>query len=104
MAEVTAPEHLYKQPYEKRKYLMDFGNLLELGEIILSTGVITSERIGGGGESDLSITSAAVISGSGISMWIESGTHNWRYRVEIRVQTSGGANLEGDGILVVKDR
>jgi len=98
---VVAPQILTKQPWEKRYYSMDFENLMVSGETI-STKVVTSEVLGGG-TTDLSITSD-IISGQTVEMWIESGTHAKRYRVEVRVTTSLGQKLEGDGILKVRDR
>lgn len=104
---VTAPEELCKQPFEKRKYTMEFSALLATSEIISSIDGITSEKMDGSA-SDLDITSSGIVDGnatdSKISMWIEGGSDNSTYRIEVRVNTSGGQKLEGDSILIVRDR
>ncbi len=97
MSGVSAPETLCKQPSEKRRFQMDFSNLLASGETIVTLTSISHAKIGGG-------TSALVISGSTldgsgkVSFWIADGTEG-RYRVEVLVVTSSTAILEGDGIL-----
>ena len=101
MGGVTAPETLCKQPAEKRRFQMDFSNLLASGETISSLTSISHAKIGGG-TSDLTI-SGSTLDGSGkVSFWIEAGTAG-RYRIEALVVTSSSAILEGDGILSVKD-
>lgn len=106
---VTANEELCKQPIEKRKYTMEFGNLLNLSnsEIISSIGSISSEIIDGS-TTDLVVTDQSIIDGLGtdskVSFWIEEGTDGNSYRIEVTVTTSDGAILQGDGILKVRDR
>ena len=99
---VTAPQVLEKQPSEKRQFTVNLANLMVTGETIASITSVTSELIGGG-TTDLVITGSA-ISGQTVIMWIASGTHNNRYRIEVIVVTSTGAIIEGDGILKVSDR
>ena len=107
MARSTSKPTLTKQPAEKRKYAIDFVNLLTnaVGDVldgISSIKQITSEQIGGGA-TDLSITSSG-ISGTQVQFWIESGTQGNRYRIEAQVNTSGTAILAGDGILKVSTK
>jgi len=102
MANITAKQRLCKQPAEKRKFSMDFAQLLATGEILTSIASVASEKIDGGA-SDLTIT-GPVINGSKVEMFIEAGTTGNTYRVEITVNTNGSQILQGDGILYVSDR
>ena len=103
MSGVTAPETLCKQPAEKRRFQMKFGNLLASGETISTITSVTSAKIGGG-TSDLTISGSSIDSGSkDISFWIEAGTEG-RFRIEVLVVTSSTAILEGDGILKNSDK
>lgn len=99
----TASQILCKQPWEKRKFRMDFTSLLATAESITGIYTINSELVGGG-LSDLSISGSGIGSDSKyIEMWIEDGTHKQRYRVEGRVLTDSGQRLEGDGIIKITD-
>ena len=100
---VTAPQLLCKQPWEKRKFRMYFTDLMDTDETINTLVSINHAEVGGG-SSDLDITGSGV-SGDGkyIDMWIEGGTHKHRYRVEGRVETTGGQKLEGDGLITITD-
>lgn len=104
MTAITANETLCKQPYEKRQFSMDFDLLMDTDETINSSPgpQVDSEKINGD-SSDLTI-SDVTISGHKVLFWIAGGTNNRRYRVEVQIITSGGQYLEGDGILVVKDK
>ena len=102
MANITAKQRLCKQPAEKRKFSMEFAQLLADSEVITSIASVTSETINGG-SSDLTIT-GTTINGSKIEMFIEDGTSGQTYRVEITVNTNGSQILQGDGILYVSDR
>jgi len=93
---VTAPEVLLKQPGETRQFSMEFASLLG-DEETLSGPVVTSNPSG------LTI-GAPSVSGSTIVFTVSSGAHPVRYRVEVTVETSGGATLVGDGILKVVDK
>lgn len=106
---VSAPQELCKQPFEKRKYTMEFGNNLTLNsETITGIYSISSVNIASDSASDLYIHSSGIQDGYGTSsnvyMWIESGTHQQKYRVEVQVLTNYGQRLEGDGYLTVKDK
>jgi hypothetical protein len=103
MTDITASQTLCKQPSEKRKFEMQFTNLLTTGETVTGVFEVRSELIGGG-PTDLTITGETVESSNKVTMWIAGGTHAQRYRVEVVVGTSGGAILEGDGILKVSDK
>jgi len=96
MANITAKQRLCKQPAEKRKFSMDFSQLLATSEIL------TSEKIDGSA-SDLTIT-GTTINGNKVEMFIEDGTTGNTYRVEVTVNTNGSQILQGDGILYVSDR
>jgi hypothetical protein len=102
MSNITAPQTLCKQPSEKRKFEMRFGNLLATGETLTSIDSVTAEKVGKGA-SDLTFSGEVIETDNKVTFWIEDGTHGSRYRVEVTVQTSGGATLEGDGILKVSD-
>jgi len=106
---VLAGQRLCKQPAETRKYSMEFNNLLETSETITSISSVSSEKINGGA-TDLSITTTGIEQSSTssknslVTFWIASGTTGNTYRLEILVNSSSGAILEGDGILYVTDR
>ena len=102
MSNITAKQRLCKQPAEKRKFSMDFTQLLASGEILTSIASVTSEKIDGSA-SDLTIT-GTTINGNKVEMFIEDGTTGNTYRVEITVNTNGSQILQGDGILYVSDR
>jgi len=102
MANITAKQRLCKQPAEKRKFSMDFSQLLATSEILTSISSVTSEKIDGSA-SDLTIT-GTTINGNKVEMFIEDGTTGNTYRVEITVNTNGSQILQGDGILYVSDR
>jgi len=115
MANITAKQRLCKQPAEKRKFSMDFSQLLATSEILTSISSVTSEKIDGsasdltitekidGSASDLTIT-GTTINGNKVEMFIEDGTTGNTYRVEVTVNTNGSQILQGDGILYVSDR
>tara|TARA_R110002020_G_scaffold201645_2_gene404382 strand:+ start:1948 stop:2253 length:306 start_codon:yes stop_codon:yes gene_type:complete len=98
----TAKQKLCKQPGEKRKFSMDFSNMLAASETISTISSITTEEINGG-TSDLT-TSGQAISGSNVEVFIQSGTSGKTYRIQITITTSGSQILQGDGILYVSDR
>lgn len=102
MANITAKQRLCKQPAEKRKFSMDFSQLLATGEILTSIASVTSETIDEG-SSDLTIT-GTTINGSKVEMFIADGTSGLTYRIEVTVNTNGSQILQGDGILYVSDR
>ena len=102
MSNITANQRLCKQPAEKRKFSMDFSNLLATGESITTISSVTSEEIDGG-TSDLTIT-GETLSGSNVEMFIEAGASGKTYRVEVTVNTDASQILQGDGILYVSDR
>lgn len=104
---VTANQELCKQPSEKRKFAMEFANLLTENEEISSIDSITHETIDGG-SSDLTLTLPVITDGiatnSKVTVWIEGGTAIKVYRIEVIVSTNNGQILEGDGLLKVTDR
>jgi hypothetical protein len=100
---VTANQRLCKQPTEKRKFTMDFTNILGTGESITQITSVSSEKEGGY-LTDLSITTTGIVTGSKkCDMFIESGTLGNTYRVEVLVTTDASQILEGDGILFITD-
>lgn len=102
MSNITSKQRLCKQPAEKRKFSMNFSQLLATSEILTSISSVTSETIDGQ-VSDLTIT-GTTINGSNVEMFIEGGTSGVTYRVEVTVNTNGSQILQGDGILYVSDR
>ena len=100
---VTSNQRLCKQPAEKRKFTMDFTNILGTGQLIQGITSVNSEKEGGY-TSDLSITSTGIVSGSKkCDMFIESGTLGNTYRIEVLITTDASQILEGDGILFITD-
>lgn len=100
MSSVTAPEHLLKQPTERRRMTFDLSALLD-GTTISGTPTITSTTLGGEA-SDLVINTISV-DGDNVVFFAESGTHAVRYRLEVTVNTYDDQRLVGDGILRVTD-
>lgn len=106
---ITAPERLCKQPSEKRRFSIEFKSLLDISssEQISSITTLSSEKIDGS-LSDLTLTLANIADGVGtntrVTFWIEGGTTGNQYRIELLVVSDGGQELEGDGILEVKDK
>jgi hypothetical protein len=100
MSNVTAPEHLNKQPGERRKFSIDFTNVLD-GAIISGIPLLSSTTIGGE-ESDL-VLDYISSTDNVIYFFAESGTHTVRYRGEATIETDDGQRLIGDFILRVTD-
>lgn len=100
----TATQMLIKQPYEKRQYSIDFSNLMDADENISASPApsMSSEKICGS-TSDLTIDTVTIAEQT-VRFWIDGGTNNTRYRIECRIETDAGAKLEGDGILIVRDK
>ena len=102
---VTANERLCKQPSEKRYYSMNFSNLLDSGETLQSIVSITEEKLDGSSSSDLTFSGQTLSSDlKSVEVWIEGGVDRKRYHVVFKVITSAGAELEGEGALIIKER
>ena len=100
----TEPEFLVKQPWERRLYEMDFSNLLSPGDSIATVdSVLQAARGRVAGAAALTI-GAASVSGTKVQFTIEGGTANEDYKITVRVNTSAGDRLEGDGWLFVRDQ
>ena len=102
-------ERLCKQPSEKRKFGIEFNNVLGVGEVVSQITSLVTQKIDGS-VTDLTIsttgieTTAAIGKASLVTLWIEGGTTGNTYRIETIIASSSGAILEGDGILYVSDR
>ena len=81
---------------------MDFSNLMVDGEAISSIDSVTSEKRGGG-TSDLILTDQS-ISGQTVLVWIAGGTACYTYRITIKITTTLGQELEGDGLMKIEDK
>ncbi len=103
MAVVTATEHLVKQSGEVRRYEMKFNALMSTGETFASVSVVTATRERGCGIDDLNVYDVGT-DGQSILMWVSGGQHLSVYRVNVKVTTSTGQTLVGDGILEIRDR
>ena len=101
MSNVTAPQHLVKQPGERRIIKFNFADALDTGESISGVPTVTSTTVGGE-TSDLFISEVSIV-GEEVHCFIASGTHTYRYRLESTINTSTGQILQGDGILRVTD-
>lgn len=88
---------LIKQPAESRLFSMDFSALLASGETISSVSSVTALPSG------LTLVNPAVAAGTRAQQRISGGTDKVAYKVTIRVVTSAGNTLEGEGILQVRD-
>jgi hypothetical protein len=106
---ILSNQRLAKQPTETRKFGMEFNNLLETSETVSGITSVSSEKIDGT-SSDLTIsttgieTSTVSSKNSLVTFWVAGGTTGNTYKLEILVNTSSSAILEGDGILYVTDR
>lgn len=106
---ILSNQRLVKQPAETRKFGMEFNNLLETSETVSGITSVASEKIDGT-SSDLTIsttgieTSTVSSKNSLVTFWVAGGTTGNTYKLEILVNTSSSAILEGDGILYVTDR
>ena len=103
MASTLSKNNLVKQAGETRSYIMDFSNLMASDEII-STHVGSTSELRGGGSSDLSFGIISIpIAGQIITIPISGGTKSHTYRIEVTITTSGGATLQGDGLLRISN-
>ena len=106
---ILSSERLIKQPAETIKFGMEFNNALSTSETVSGITSINSEKIDGS-SSDLIISSTGIETStvssknSLVTFWIAGGTTGHTYKLEILVNTSTSAILEGDGILYVTDR
>jgi len=106
---ILSNQRLVKQPAETRKFGMEFNNLLETSETVSGITSVAAEKIDGT-SSDLTIsttgieTSTVSSKNSLVTFWVAGGTTGNTYKLEILVNTSSSAILEGDGILYVTDR
>lgn len=76
---------------------MDFSALMAEGESITTVDSVTAVPSG------LTFVGPAVAAGTRAQQRISGGTDKVAYKVTIRVSTSGGNTLEGEGILQVRD-
>lgn len=101
---VSSDDRLIKTPFEKRKFGMNFTNALLDGDQISSIITVFSEKINGD-NSDLVISSTGLNAAkTTVEMTISSGTLGESYRVVSRVKTTSNQELEGDGILWVRNK
>lgn len=106
---ILSSERLIKQPAETIKFGMEFNNALSTSETVSGITSINAEKIDGS-SSDLIISSTGIETStvssrnSLVTFWIAGGTTGNTYKLEILVNTSTSAILEGDGILYVTDR
>jgi hypothetical protein len=106
---ILSNQRLVKQPTETRKFGVEFNNVLGTSETVAGITSVNSEKIDGS-TSDLTIattgieTSTVSSKNSLVTFWISGGTTGNTYKLEILVNTSSSATLEGDGILYVTDR
>ena len=106
---ILSNQRLVKQPTETRKFGMEFNNLLGTSETVSGITTVSSQKIDGS-TSDLTIsttgleTSTVSSKNSLVTFWVAGGTTGNTYKLEVLVNTSSSAILEGDGILYVTDR
>ena len=106
---ILSNQRLVKQPTETRKFGMEFNNLLNTSETVSSIASISSEKIDGS-SSDLTLATSGIETStvsskeSLVTFWVSGGTTGNTYKLEVLVNTSSSAILEGDGILYVTDR
>jgi hypothetical protein len=84
-----------KQPDEKIKVAMEFGNWITSSET-LSDPIVTYSPSG-----DLTVANIS-ISGSQVQFFISGGVNGKNYRFQVEVDTSSSEILQGDGLLKVR--
>lgn len=88
---------LVKQPTESRLYTFEFAANLVEGETIASVDSVTVAPSG------LTLNGPASFAGTKAFQRIEGGLDGTVYKVTIRITTSAGNVLEGEGNLRVQD-
>lgn len=110
LANVLAPQLVVKQEAESRLCAMDFTKYPEIAdnaETLTGTPTVTAALVSGTVTTAPTIGSPT-ISGSQVRFRISAGVRaagvqEAVYRYEVRVETSGGNTLEGDGLLYLTD-
>ena len=97
---------LPKQPAEKIDAALDFAGRLELGETLSAVSSFGAIDLADGSDTTTSIFAAPnpAVSGTQIVFWVQAGTDGHRYKLTFRASTSRGQTLEGDVVLVVRER
>jgi len=95
------PNHIVKQPVERRLLLFECASALDAGDSI-STFVITTRSEEG--VVVVGMLSAVVVNGTEVSMWLEGGTNGLVYPVEMIITTVLGEIIENDMRIVVREK
>lgn len=88
-----------KQPGESRLYPMEFAALLVEGETISGIDSITKDKTT---TPDLVIAEQAY-SGSIVQFRVSGGVDGTKYKITVRVDTTAGNLIEGEGIIQCED-
>ena len=93
---------LYKQPSETRVFHMNFANLLGSAEIAGVDSVTVVARGNLGAYAPVSVDSTTYDQ-SRVAFTLSGGTDGEDYKVTVRVASTDGMILEGEGFLYVRD-
>ena len=99
---VLAIAAVVKQPGESLRVTMDFSNLLEEAESILTVVDVLEVAT-----SELNVDAGSItIAGDNadqVQFRVSGGIDNADYRIQVTVTTSAGNTRQGDGLLKVRD-
>lgn len=101
MADTTAPQLITKKSTETRKLSMDFTAWVD-SAVTISNPTVTSEKVSGE-VSDL-VISGITLTGKKVIFIVAGGTQAQHYQIIVRVDTSDGQILEGDGMFRILNR
>lgn len=93
---------LIKQPSESRIYKMNFSDLMEDAPLTSVLSVLSENQNIVPGSTDVLI-GAASISGPRVEFNLSGGTVDENYKITARVEDSLGNQIEGEGMLYVRD-
>jgi len=95
------PNHIVKQPVERRLLLFECASALDAGDSI-STFVATTYSEAGAVV--LGLLGVPVVNGTAVSMWLEGGTNGLVYPTEMIITTVLGEVIENDIRIVVREK
>ena len=99
---VLVPDRCRKQPNEREYLQIDFSSRLESNETISTIKKCKCYDVDGNDVTD-EIIENPVYDETSVKFWFKDGTSGNRYNLTVRVETSSGAILEEDLILIVEE-
>ena len=99
---VLVPDRCYKQPNEREYLQIDFSSRLGSGETLSAIKKCKCYD-SDGNDVTSEIIEDPVYDETSVKFWFKDGTSRNRYNLTVRVETSTGAILEEDLILIVEE-